>query len=120
VNLDNQRFVGTVNWRQMPQTFDSVSITDHSIENLELLGAYVWRGNTVKVFDYDTNTVLLHVAYSLMPELKLTGYGYFIEDTSNTYGIAATGKIALGEGMSNAIIEALGYGLITIIYDDTS
>ena len=27
---------------------------------------------------------------------------------------------ALGEGMSNAIIEALGYGLITIIYDDTS
>ena len=27
---------------------------------------------------------------------------------------------ALGEGMSNAIIEALGYGLITLIYDDTS
>ena len=27
---------------------------------------------------------------------------------------------ALGEGMSNAIIEALGYGLISIIYDDTS
>ncbi len=27
---------------------------------------------------------------------------------------------SLGEGMSNAIIEALGYGLITIIYDDTS
>jgi len=27
---------------------------------------------------------------------------------------------ALGEGMSNAIIEALGYGLITIIYNDTS
>ncbi len=27
---------------------------------------------------------------------------------------------SLGEGMSNAIIEALGYGLVTIIYDDTS
>ena len=27
---------------------------------------------------------------------------------------------SLGEGMSNAIIESLGYGLITIIYDDTS
>ncbi|RXJ87163.1 glycosyltransferase [Arcobacter sp. CECT 8985] len=27
---------------------------------------------------------------------------------------------SLGEGMSNAIIEALGYGLIPIIYDDTS
>lgn len=27
---------------------------------------------------------------------------------------------SLGEGMSNAIIEALGYGLVPIIYDDTS
>lgn len=27
---------------------------------------------------------------------------------------------SLGEGMSNAIIESLGYGLIPIIYDDTS
>ena len=27
---------------------------------------------------------------------------------------------SLGEGMSNAIIEALGYGLVCIIYDDTS
>ena len=27
---------------------------------------------------------------------------------------------SLGEGMSNAIIEALGYGLITLIYNDTS
>ncbi|RLA82599.1 MAG: hypothetical protein DRG78_06780, partial [Epsilonproteobacteria bacterium] len=27
---------------------------------------------------------------------------------------------SLGEGMSNAIIEALGFGLIPIIYDDTS
>jgi len=27
---------------------------------------------------------------------------------------------SLGEGMSNAIIEALGYGLVTLIYNDTS
>ena len=27
---------------------------------------------------------------------------------------------SLGEGMSNAIIESLGFGLIPIIYDDTS
>jgi hypothetical protein len=103
VNLDNQRFVGTVNWRQMPQTYDAAALIDHSVENLELLGAYVWRVNTIFDADttkavgdaFDTNTVLLHAAYTVMPELKLTAYGYLVEDFSDTYGLFASGKVDL-------------------------
>ncbi len=101
VNLDNQRFIGTVNWRQMPQTYDAVAVINNSVENLNLLAAYVWRVNTI--FDdktvkpvgdgFDTNTVLLHGAYTFMPELTLTAYGYLVEDFADTYGIAATGKV---------------------------
>ena len=96
VNLDNQRFVGTVNWRQMPQTYDAAAIINNSIENLNLLAAYVWRVNTVVEKDFDTNSVLLHAAYTFMPELTLTAYDYLIEDFADTYGIAATGKIGVG------------------------
>ncbi len=96
VNLDNQRFVGTVNWRQMPQTYDAAAIINNSIENLSLMAAYVWRVNTVKEADFDTNSVLLHAAYTFMPELTLTAYDYIIEDFADTYGIAATGKIGMG------------------------
>ncbi len=104
VNLDNQRFVGTVNWRQMPQTYDAAAIINNSIENLSLMAAYVWRVNTifdsdtVKAVgsDFDTNTVLLHAAYTFMPELTLTAYDYLIEDFADTYGIAATGKVGIG------------------------
>jgi len=84
VNLDNQRFVGTVNWRQ-----------------ISLMAAYVWRVNQVTVNDFDTNSVLLHAAYNFMPELTLTGYGYLIEDFADTYGIAATGKIGVGDAKVN-------------------
>ncbi len=96
VNLDNQRFIGTVNWRQMPQTYDAAAIINNSIDNLSLMAAYVWRVNKVNTTDFDTNTVLLHAAYTFMPELTLTAYDYIVENFADTYGIAATGKVAVG------------------------
>ena len=105
VNLDNQRFIGTVNWRQMPQTYDAAAIINNSVENLSLLAAYVWHVNTIFDADtvkpvgdgFDTGTVLLHASYKMMDALTLTGYAYMIEDIHDTYGIAATGKFALNE-----------------------
>ena len=107
VNLDNQRFVGTVNWRQMPQTYDAVAVINNSIENLDLLGAYIWQVNTIfqdganKRSRFDTGSVILHAAYHFMPELTLTGYGYLLENIHDTYGIAATGKIGTDFGKIN-------------------
>ena len=92
VNLDNQRFVGTVDWRQMPQTYDSVSFTNKSIEGLSLMAAYVWQVNTVFDADtlnpiggeYDTGTVFLHANYKVMDGLELTAYDYMLEDIHDT------------------------------------
>ncbi len=105
VNLDNQRFVGTVNWRQMPQTYDAAAIINNSVENLDLLAAYIWRVNTVKELDFDTNSVILHAAYHFMPELTVTAYDYIIEDFADTYGIAATGNIGMDFGKLNYRLE---------------
>ena len=102
VNLDNQRFIGTVDWRQMPQTYDAVAFSNESVEGLSLLAAYVWHVNTVfddgplKTDGFDTGTVLLHASYKVMDTLTLTAYDYMIEDQHDTYGIAATGKFDLG------------------------
>ncbi len=100
VDLDNQRFIGTVDWRQMPQTYDAAAIVDNSIENLSILAAYVWRVSKVTKADFTTGSVLLHAGYKVMPELTVTGYGYLLEDIHDTYGIAATGKVGVGEGMN--------------------
>lgn len=102
VNLDNVRFIGSVNWRQMPQSFDAYAIVDNSINKLNLLAAYVTQVNTVKAGNsnsFSTNTVLLHAKYKMMDAATLTGYGYLIGSVHNTYGLALTGKSAFSKSI---------------------
>ncbi len=94
INLDNQRFIGTVGWRQMERSYDTVYAANSSVKNLSLLAAYVYgyagvSGTTTT----DTNSVLLHAAYTVMPALKVTAYDYMLANIHNTYGLALTGKI---------------------------
>lgn len=112
INLDNERFVGAVGWRQMPQTFDAYTLTDNSIENLNLFASYINQIN--RVFDNDTGafardwetrTLLLNASYKVMDELKVTVYDYMIGTGtaggmgSDTYGIALTGDIKAADGV---------------------
>ena len=107
VNLDNQRFIGTVGWRQMPQTYDLAMMGYKGIENLDLTAAYVWQVNRIfdrdlgglKVPDFETNTVLLHAAYTVSPELKITAYDYMIASFADHIGIRAAGGTTLDNGV---------------------
>lgn len=103
VNLDDQRFIGAVGWRQMPQTFMGYTLKNSSIENLDLMAMYVTdRYGVTDALTTGTETVFLHADYKAMPELKLSAYGYLIGSNSDTYGLMATGKV----GMFNYIAEA--------------
>jgi hypothetical protein len=96
VNLDNQRFIGTVGWRQLERSYDSVFAANNSIKNLSVLAAWVYGFEGVgDAPTADTNTVLLHAAYTVMPELKVTAYDYMIANTHDTYGLALTGNIKM-------------------------
>jgi len=105
VNLDNQRFIGTVGWRQLERSYDSVFVANNSIKNLSVLAAWVYGLQGVKSLannhgpygenTYDTNTVLLHAAYSVMPALKVTAYDYMIASVHDTYGLALTGNVKM-------------------------
>jgi len=98
VNLDNQRFVGAVNWRQMPQSYNAYALINDSVKNLNLLAAYVTQVNTVKAnasSSFSTKTVLLHAKYKALDNVNITAYGYLIGSVNNTYGLALTGKTAM-------------------------
>jgi len=101
VNLDNQRFIGTVGWRQMERSYDTVYVANSSVKNLSVLAAYVYgfagvSGTTTT----DTNSILLHANYKVMKELSVTGYGYLLSSIHNTYGVALTGKVDAGAKLS--------------------
>ncbi len=106
VNLDDQRFIGAVGWRQMPQTYMGYTLTNSSIENLDLMAMYVTdRYGVTDALTTGTESVFLHAAYKAMPELKLSAYGYLLGHQafgSDTYGLMASGKV----GMFNYIAEA--------------
>ena len=108
INLDNQRFIGTVGWRQNDQTFDAVTLENKSIDKLSLLYGYV--GNVNRVFgpdhplgDYDTETHLAHAIYAFQPWLNVTGYGYWMDfdlapaSSSRTFGLRLNGERKFNE-----------------------
>jgi hypothetical protein len=47
INLDDQRFVGSVGWRQNEQTFDAVRIENTYIKDLKIDVTYSWSDRTI-------------------------------------------------------------------------
>jgi hypothetical protein len=102
VNLDNQRFIGSVDWRQMPQSLDAVSIANTSIPGLNLFGAYMYSYETI--FDertYDSKSLILNGSYKISDMLKVTAYDYMLslergQFAADTYGLSLTGDIPAG------------------------
>lgn len=89
IELDNQRFVGGVAWRQNEQTYDGFLGQLKPLDKLTLTYAYLDNINTPFGPDgqhgYPTNPAnieghshLFNVAYAWRPELKVTAYSYLL------------------------------------------
>ncbi|HEX5787542.1 MAG TPA: alginate export family protein [Woeseiaceae bacterium] len=85
INLDDQRFIGGVGWRQNEQTFDAVSVTGNAFGEGKL--CYGWIGNANRIYgdtvpagDHRMNTHLLNLAWRLPGGVSLTPYLYYIDD----------------------------------------
>ena len=113
INLDNQRFIGSVGWRQNEQTYDSATVVITGVTNSVIVYSFV--DNVSRIFgpengtpakDLDTNTHVLNYKYSKGTFGTLVGYGYFldIEDapsiSSRTIGMRYTNSFALEGGWS--------------------
>jgi hypothetical protein len=102
INLDDQRFVGSVGWRQNEQTFDAVRVTNATIRNLSVDVTYLNLVNRVfgkdsPVGRYHGDSYLMNVAYQT-PIGKLSGFGYLLDfeeaqrDSSQTLGVRLAGE----------------------------
>lgn len=134
INLDNQRFVGAVGWRQNDQTFDALMIENKSIKDISLQYGYIGRVNRVfghdhPLGDYDSRIHLAHASYAVAPWLNIAGYGYWMDfdlapaSSSRTFGTRLTGEAPITEGWIFAYeAEAAtqdSYGKNTTDYDDS-
>lgn len=130
LNLDNQRFIGGVAWRQDEQTFDAASLVTTLIPRTTVQYAHLDRVDSFRNFTIngktsdhlDIDAHLINVATQVIDNrLKLTGYGYFLDfgpvpggalarllNNTQTWGLRATGSapvaaVTLGYSLEYAV-----------------
>jgi hypothetical protein len=107
INLDNQRFIGSVAWRQNEQTYDGGLLQLKPIAGLTLTAAYIDQINSIwgpengkyanktNPANIDGHSQLFNAQYVLMPELTVTGYSYLLDlDNIATNAASAEGTLS--------------------------
>jgi len=108
INIDNQRFIGTVGWRQNDQTFDAVRLTNSSLDHVDVMYTHVRNVNRIQgddnpLGDLDSEIHIAHASYTFSDWLEWTGYGYWLDfdrlatRSSRTFGVRAAGNVPLNE-----------------------
>lgn len=119
INLDNQRWIGSVNWRQNDQTFDAARVTLKPLPGLSLDYFHAWRVN--RVFgpelpqgiwrDFAINGA--RGGYTVKGLGTVSAYGYWLDipaspiNSSRTLGVRLAGEHALAKGA--ALLYAAEY-----------
>jgi hypothetical protein len=112
IKLDNERFVGDADVRQMPQVFDAVSVRNTSLPGTEIYAARAWHLRTYFGNRFETRTTLLNARTQLEIGPSLGAYAYFqnqprvnadtgMSDNSNRIaGMRLEGTLQGGAGWS--------------------
>ncbi len=103
INLDNQRFIGGVGWRQNEQTYDAASL---QYTGEKFTGVYAYVDHVNRIFGRDvpagkhdqSGTHLLNVSGKISEKGKLAAYYYGIDNSdspafsTDTWGVRLTGE----------------------------
>lgn len=95
IKFDDDRFIGNVGWRQLETTFDSVLITNQSLESLVVNVGYIGNVKTFTSTTENINAPILNANYKFGDYGNLIGYGYWMDYTESenfqksnqTYGL---------------------------------
>lgn len=109
LSLDNERWVGKADWRQIAQTFDGFTIENQSLKDFDFFYGYMFHQNrnggpTVTNGVYNTSTNLFHISYGGFKDVKLIGYSYLADIDNNV--VVPGGVHGLSTATTGARVEA--------------
>ncbi|HEV8645106.1 MAG TPA: alginate export family protein [Burkholderiales bacterium] len=98
IKLDNVRFVGNVEFRQIMQVFTGITVENKSLPGTTLFGAHLERLKNIFGDQKEVTIELLNAAYQWSPGNSLVGYGYFHDQavTASATGFADSSNQILG------------------------
>lgn len=112
INLDNQRWIGSVGWRQNDQTLDAARLTLRPAKALSVDYVHAWRVNRVFGPDSpqgiwrDTAINAVRAGYTIKNIGTLSAYGYWLDlpslpaSSSRTLGGRIAGEHPAGKGLT--------------------
>jgi hypothetical protein len=121
--FDDARFIGNVGWRQNEQTYDAaLAGTALGVDGLTLQYGYLLEVHRIfgneggpATRDFDSNSHLLRAAYDVAPWFQPVAFAYLLDlrdsptNSSNTFGLRASGQVPLDEGWSVAYQASYAY-----------
>ncbi len=98
IKLDNVRFVGNVEFRQVMPVFTGATVENRSLPDITLYGGHLERLKTATGDQQAIRFEILHSAWEWAPANELIGYGYFLDSakTSSATGFADNSNRILG------------------------
>jgi hypothetical protein len=109
IKLDNVRFVGNVEFRQVMQVFTGLTAENKSLPNTTIYAGHLERLKTIFATQQEIKFEVLNAGYEWKPGNRLIAYGYLLDspktasvtgfsDNSNQIlGLRADGGYPLGE-----------------------
>lgn len=103
INLDGQRFVGGVGWRQNEQTYDAVLVSSKMSNRINLTYAYVHNANNILGANIFGEHHIVHGAYALNDEHKFAFTGVYLDPDnvpaigSSTFGLDYKGQSGIAK-----------------------
>ena len=111
IKLDNLRFVGNVDFRQVMQVFDAAGIENKSIDKLSVYVSYLWRQRNILGQQIGMQMPVFNLRYGWKPGNDVVGYAYlqdeaktgqnagtgFANGSNQIWGVRANGAYPLGE-----------------------
>jgi len=113
INIDDQRFVGSVGWRQNEQTFDAIAANVTALKGVTFNASYSNSQRTIFGIEADNRTafdgdfVFLGAGTKLGP-INIKGFSYLLDfdadeglgplsNSTQTYGASAAAKFNIGK-----------------------
>ena len=109
IKLDNLRFLGNVDFRQVMQVFDAAWVENKSIDKLTIQAGYLWRQRNILNQQYRMEMPAFNARYAWQPGNEVVGYAYlqnqdytgqntgFSDNSNKIFGLRANGGYPIGE-----------------------
>ncbi|PXF63645.1 alginate export family protein [Kangiella spongicola] len=109
INLGNQRFVGGVAWRQNEQTYDAVTIENHSFADSTLKYGYLENVNNILGDNEQSNSHLFDYHWSGAETFQLSAFGYFLDFKDSPNKSSRTLGLRISNTKPSRVVWNLSY-----------